>query len=113
MKKVYIAIPYTGDEATSFKLANQAAGDVINEGNIPFSPISMSHPIAEECNIEGNWEVWEKIDYAFIDWCDEILVINYDNDRVENSTGVQAEIKYAKEQGKPIVMKYPIEEKNS
>ena len=84
MKKVYVAIPYTGNEEASFKLV----------GNIPFSPISMTHPIALECKIEGNWEVWEKIDYAFIDWCDEILVVNYSNEAVEKSTGVQAEMKY-------------------
>lgn len=113
MKKVYVAIPYTGDEDNSFKLANQVAGDVINEGNVPFSPISMTHPIALECEIKGNWETWERIDYVFIDWCDEVLVVNYDNERTEKSVGVQAEIAYAKKQGKTIRYKYPRDEKNS
>lgn len=111
MKKVYIAIPYTGNEEESFKLANKAAGDVISEGNIPFSPISMTHPIAIECDIKGNWEVWEEIDYSFLDWCDEVLVINYDNEMTENSVGVQAEIAYAKKIGKDVKYKYSKENK--
>jgi len=111
MKKVYVAIPYTGNEEESFKLANKAAGDVIAEGNIPFSPISMTHPIALECDIDGEWEAWEKIDYEFLNWCDEVLVVNYDNEMTEKSVGVNAEIAYASNLGKEIKYKYPRDEK--
>lgn len=109
-KRIYVAIPYTGHEKHSFRMANHAAYEIIKMGHIPFSPISMSHPIVEqskhdgkfEKELLGTWEVWEKIDYAFIEWCDELWVVNLDEKAVNNSTGVQAEIEYAKKLNKPI-----------
>lgn len=108
--KIYVAIPYTRHEKLSFKMANHAAYEIIKMGHIPFSPISMSHPIVEQSKTDGKfdkemlgtWEVWEKIDFAFIDWCDELWVVNLDSNAVLDSTGVQAEIEYAKSLEKPI-----------
>jgi len=102
MKKIYLAIPYSGIEEKSFKLANQVTGAIMNRGDIPMSPISHSHPVAEECEVPGSWEFWEAMDYSFIDWADELLIINIDDELVKNSTGVQAEIKYAIKTGKPV-----------
>jgi hypothetical protein len=111
MKKIYIAIPYTGYEEKSFELANRYAYEIINMGHIPFSPISMSHPVVVQSKKEGKfekellgtWEVWEKIDCSFIkDWCDEIWVIQFSEEAVNNSKGVQAEIEYGKSLGKII-----------
>lgn len=101
-KKIYLAIPYTGHEEISFKLANQVAGALINRGDIPMSPISHSHPISEECEVRGDWEFWKEMDCSFIDWADEVLVISFDEELVLKSVGVQAEIKHAKETGKPV-----------
>jgi nucleoside 2-deoxyribosyltransferase len=108
--KIYIGIPYTRHEKLSFEMANYASYEVIKMGHIPFSPISMSHPIVEESKkrgayneqLLGTWEVWSKIDFAFLDWCDEVWVIQLDKDAVIQSTGVQAEIEYAKSLGKNI-----------
>ena len=110
MKKIYVAIPYTGYAERSFELANQASYEIIKLGHIPFSPISMSHPIVEQSKKDysfdkqllGSWEVWSKIDFAFIDWCDELIVIDFNSEAVQNSTGVQAEIEYAQKLGKPV-----------
>jgi hypothetical protein len=110
MKKIYLAIPYTRHEELSFELANRYAYEIIKMGHIPFSPISMSHPIVEQSKKDfafdkqllGTWDVWSRIDFAFIDWCDEVWVVNFDDSAVLESTGVQAEIEYAKELGKTI-----------
>lgn len=110
MKKIYVAIPYTGYEEKSFELANKYSYEIIQEGHIPFSPISMSHPIVEQIKRENKtellgttWDVWEKIDCSFIkDWCDEIWVIQFSEEAVKNSTGVQAEIEFGKSLGKVI-----------
>lgn len=110
MKKIYVAIPYTGYTERSFELANQASYEIIKLGHIPFSPISMSHPIVEQSKKDysfdkqllGTWDVWSKIDFAFIDWCDELIVIDFNETAVQESTGVQAEIEYAKSLGKPV-----------
>jgi hypothetical protein len=110
MKKIYVAIPYTGYAERSFELANQASYEIIKLGHIPFSPISMSHPIVEQSKKDysfdkqllGTWDVWSKIDFAFIDWCDELIVIDFNSEAVQNSTGVQAEIEYAQKLGKSV-----------
>ena len=101
-KKIYLAIPYSGYEEMSFNMANKIAAELISKGYIVFSPISMSHPIARTGAMEGNWEVWKRIDLQFIDWCDEVVVINFDEEAVKNSVGVQDELKYARENGKEI-----------
>ena len=100
--KIYLAIPYTGQEEESFRIANEVAGDLMAKGHIVFSPISHTHPIEMEVDLSGDWEFWKKQDESFIDWCDEIWVIDFGD--VKNSTGVQAEIKMAKEMGKKVFL---------
>lgn len=102
MKKIYLAIPYTNYEERSFKLANKISGILIKQGHIVFSPISMSHPISLSCNLSGNWDVWKNIDFEFIKWCDEVILVNFNDDAVKNSIGVQDELKYANLLGKKI-----------
>jgi hypothetical protein len=62
----------------------------------------MSHPIAVHGNLKGDWETWKKIDFEFIKWCDEVVVVNFDEEAVANSTGVQGELEFAEELGKNI-----------
>ena len=100
--KIYLAIPYSGMENISFIKANRAAAKLMLEGNIVFSPISMSHPIASQCDLPGDWEFWKKFDEAFIEWCDELHVVCLEGWGI--SKGVQAEMKIAKMMGKPIVL---------
>lgn len=102
MKKIYLAIPYSKYEEKSFKLANEIAAELIQKGYVVFSPISMSHPIAVYGKLKGDWETWKRIDFEFIKWCDEVVVVNFDEEVVKNSTGVQAELEFAKELLKPI-----------
>ena len=112
MKKIYLAIPYTNMEEKSFILANEVAAELINEGYIVYSPISMSHPISKTSKLSGNWEIWKKLDFEFINWCDELIIINFDDDAVNKSIGLQDEIKYAKEMNKKITNYYNNNEHN-
>lgn len=102
MKKIYLAIPYTGFEEKSFTMANKIAAKLISDGHIVFSPISMSHPIATIGEMKGDWETWKNLDLEFIRWCEEVVVIDFDEEAVKNSTGVQDELKFAREIGKDI-----------
>lgn len=106
MKKIYLAIPYSGMEQSSYIQANLASIAILNDGENVFSPITHSHPLTQipGKTVPGNWEFWQKIDYQFIDWADEIYVLipTEGEERVLNSVGVQAEIKYAKEHNKPV-----------
>lgn len=100
MKKIYLAIAYTGNEEESFKTANRVAGDLMKAGHCVYSPISQNHPIAAEVNLPTTWAFWEKLDRHFIEWCDSLFIVSLRG--WGNSTGVQAEIKIARELGKEI-----------
>lgn len=110
MKRIYVAIPYTHVEEKSFEMANHAVYEIIKMGHIPLSPISMSHSIIQasihdgkyEKELLGTWHVWQKIDYSFIDWCEEIWIVEMSSNLVTESVGVQAEIEYGKETNKII-----------
>ena len=103
MKKIYLAIPYSGMEESSFKQATSAAVKILKLGYNVFSPITHSHPLTEY-NVPGDWNFWQKIDFQFIDWADEIFVLIPEEgfEKVESSTGVQAEVEYAKRNNKPV-----------
>ena len=109
MKKIYLAIPYSGAEEESYELANKITVLLMNNGFNVFSPITHSHPLSKVGKLPGNWEFWEQIDYQFVDWCDILVVIEhvYKNETKKinyiTSTGVTAEVKYAEKQGKKIV----------
>jgi hypothetical protein len=101
MKKIYLAIPYTGMENASFIKANRIAAKLIKQGNIVYSAISMSHPIAIQNELPEDWNFWQKQDEAFIQWCDEVHIIKL-NGRWKQSTGVLAEIGLANKYHKII-----------
>jgi hypothetical protein len=104
--KIYLAIPYTGMVDSSYKQANLASVLVLNEGHNVFSPITHSHPLTliDKYEVPHTWDYWQYIDYQFVDWADEVWVLIPDEgeEPVLKSTGVQAEIKYAKEHNKKV-----------
>ncbi len=106
MKKIYLAVPYSGMRDSSYKQVNIATILLLQQGYNVFSPITHSHPLTliSEYEVPGNWEFWQKIDYQFIDFCDEVFVLIPEEgyNKVLQSTGVQAEIKYAQQHNKPI-----------
>ena len=103
--KIYLAIPYTGMENVSFIKANRVAAKLIKQGNIVYSAISMSHPIAIQNDLPEGWSFWKNQDYAlvceFVRWSDEVHIVEM-NGLWEKSEGVLAEIKLAKKYNKPI-----------
>lgn len=106
MRKIYLAIPYTGMQESSYQQANIASVLLLNEGYNVFSPITHSHPLTslENLSVPHTWDYWQNIDYQFVDWADEMWVLcpEEGSDRIHKSTGVMAEIKYAEEHGKSI-----------
>jgi hypothetical protein len=103
--KVYLAIPYSGNEEESFFVANKVSALMMKKDIIVFSPISHSHPMAIQEGTPGDWAFWEKFDRSFIEWADEVhvVVIGKDGQKlIDKSTGVKAEMKIAEELGKPV-----------
>ena len=110
--KIYLACPYTHPNPyvreRRFTRVNLAAGELINSGHIVFSPISQSHPIALACNLPRDFEFWRGYNLSFIEWCDELYVLALDG--WKESVGVRAEVEYAEEIGKPVMIWTPNQE---
>lgn len=103
--KIYLATPYSHPDKSiresRFHAVNAVAAQLMRAGHHVYSPISHSHPIAEAGELPKDWKFWEEYDRTFIEWCDELHV--YRADGLEESVGVQAEIKIATELGKAVV----------
>lgn len=103
-KKIYLACPYSHNSPKvrreRFKEVSKVAGTLISQGYIVFSPISMTHPIATHCSLPLAFPYWEQLDKEFIRWCDIVMICKLDG--YKESTGVNAEIKYAKSINKKI-----------
>ena len=67
MKKIYLAIPYSGIQESSYEQANKATAELMSgdKGVNVFSPITHSHPLTKH-GVRGDWEFWKKIDFQFI-----------------------------------------------
>ena len=112
---IYLAIPYTFNPELSFKIANRAAADLMTEGEVVYSPISMGHVVADylDDDLRLDHEFWMKQCLPMLEKCDELRIVKIDaTDRywmalVEESKGCVAEIEKAKELGIPITYTKP------
>ena len=106
---VYLASPHSHPLKSvrdyRFQMACKAAGILMAQGMIVFSPIAHSHPIADLCGIHEEWEYWQKFDRVFIGVSRALIVLCLDG--WKESVGVQAEIKIAKELGIPVDYLWP------
>jgi len=109
--KIYLAIPYTFNSELSYKIANEVAAKLMGEGNVVFSPISHSHVIADymDESLRYSQEFWMAQDLPFIAWCDKIVCIvigEFGYELIENSKGVQRELKEANQLNKELEFYY-------
>jgi hypothetical protein len=96
----YLCSPYSHAEPAvreqRFRAACAAATALIRAGHVVFCPVVHSHPLVEH-GLPIDWQSWERIDWAFLERCDEFVVLMLDG--WEASAGVQAEIRIAGELG--------------
>jgi nucleoside 2-deoxyribosyltransferase len=99
----YLASPYSHPDPAvreqRFRAACQAAVALLHAGRVVFSPIAHSHPLAQH-GLPGNWHFWERYDRAFLERCDEVVVLMLDG--WQESVGVREEIRIARELRKPV-----------
>ena len=107
MKFIYLAGPYTHkspeiQEARRKIFAYHAALIYLKEHCLIYDPINISAAMVDALpgKLGGTFKTWCEIDYECIRRCDEMYVICYPG--LKESTGVNAEIKYAKSIGKTI-----------
>jgi hypothetical protein len=101
---IYLAVPYSHDDPAvreqRFKAVSKAAHTLMQDGKLVFSPINHSHYLAETYKMPAGWEYWEKFDRKILSICDEFYVLCLDG--WEESVGVQAEIRVAKQLRIPV-----------
>jgi len=100
---IYLSSPYSHPDPEvreqRFDAVCRAAARLMRAGNVVFSPVAHSHPIAQH-GLPTGWEFWEPHGRAHLARCDELLVLLLDG--WEESAGLQAEIRVAGELGKPV-----------
>lgn len=101
---IYLATPYSDPDPAvrfnRFDAVNRFAARLIEQGHYVYSPISHTHPIAVCGDLPKGWEYWEGFDRRMIAACDRVVV--YCQDGWQESVGVTAEIKIARELKKPV-----------
>jgi nucleoside 2-deoxyribosyltransferase len=100
---IYLASLYShADPAVRearYQAACRATAALLKAGLVVFSPIVHSHPLVA-FNLPTGWDFWERIDRAYLERCDELVVLTLEG--WQESTGVQAEIALARGLGKPV-----------
>lgn len=100
---IYLASPYSHPDfavrEARFRAACRAAAELMRAGHVVLCPVAHSHPLTA-FGLPTDWSYWERCDREFLRRCDEVAVLMLDG--WQASVGVQAEIRYAQELGKPV-----------
>ncbi len=106
-KIVYLACPYTDDSSQirekRFRAATEAAANLIRQGHIVFSPVTMTHSI--DIVLAGSestlgTEFWVRFDEAFMEVCSEMAILRIEG--WQESSGILRERKFFESRGRPV-----------
>jgi len=110
---IYLASPYTHPDPAvreaRYQAACRAAAELMRRGKIVFAPIAHSHGITQ-CGLPSDWTYWQACDRKHLENCDEVVVLMLEG--WEESVGVHAEIRIARELGKPVSYLEPVTVEN-
>lgn len=99
-KLYYLASPYSHPDpemrTKRYEEVSDATVALLKQGIYAFSPITYNHPM-ERHQLPTSWDFWEPYDIAFLERCDEMIVLMLDGWR--ESIGVNAEIEFAHRKG--------------
>ena len=112
---IYLASPYSDYSADKekvmalrFHLTVIAAGEIIAEGYMVYSPIVHNHPIAVNMKMPTGWVFWKNHDVEMLKVSSVMYILQLPG--WENSFGIQEEMEIAKGLGIPIAYKAVSEE---
>lgn len=103
---IYLASPYSHPDISvrerRIYWVTQAAAAMARRGELVYSPLTHSHPIALAGDLPGGWDYWRAHDEWMLERCSVLAVLMLPGWR--ESVGVQAEIALARKRGIPITM---------
>ena len=107
MKKIYLAAPYSHPDPEirekRVSLANKKAAELMESGNLVFSPLSHSHPISKYCATDPCANgFWLRQDLWVLKICDEMQILCLDG--WSESKGIKTETEFAEKLGIPVRM---------
>lgn len=104
----YLCTPYSSHPRGQDAAHDEAVAAsilCIKAGISVFCPIAHSHEMAKRGGIGGGFETWQEFDKAMIRASRGVIVVEMDGWR--ESTGIKAEIDYAKRLDKPVLFMPP------
>lgn len=103
---IYLACPYSSDDPDTmvkrFRMVSKVAGQFIRTGNLIYSPISHSHPMAIETHMPTGYDTWRALDEFYLLRSDIFMILTVPGWR--ESKGMVQEIDFATDNNKPIVL---------
>lgn len=104
-QRIFLASPYTHKNkeimALRYEAALKATAKLIKEGNMVFSPIVHSHPIAVTYDLPKDYTFWQAYTKSFIvNWAEAFSILCLQD--WTSSTGVNDESILAAEVGLPF-----------
>lgn len=100
----YLAAPYSHPDPKvrriRFNIINRVAAELMAKGELVFSPISHTHPIALAGDLPLGWDYWETYARAILQCCREMKILRLTG--WEQSIGIQNERRIAFEMQIPI-----------
>ena len=101
---IYLATPYSDASpnvmSARFVLACKVAGELLDRGEVVFSPIAHGHPISLYSGAARDWRFWANSCREMIGLASKVIVVRMPG--WDKSKGVAAEIAIALELGKPV-----------
>jgi len=101
---IYLASPYTDDDPTvragRFLAVCRAAATLMQRGEMIFSPIAHSHPVAAVGCLHGDFAAWKSWNFDMLKRCDSLAVLMLPG--WEESAGVSGEVNEAQRLGMKI-----------
>lgn len=107
--RIYLSIPYTYNPEESFQVAQKVVAKLMQEGHIVFCGIIQGHFTKNYLPVElqESTKFWLEQSYPFIDWSESVYLVSIGKkgqELIASSKGVQGEIQYAQQTGKPIIL---------
>ena len=103
-KLTYLATPYTHPDivirSRRYHIVTRVAAELMNQGELIYSPISHTHEMATLWSLPTEWSFWESHCRAFLNASHKLIVLQQEG--WQESVGVQAEIATACELELPV-----------